>query len=83
MPTSKHNLSSLKKKHKNGKVLTTDEIDFLFSQAEAVENKEMSEIMVLQEIRGVLGDQGQMMQSELVECIRTLAKQAEESSKSE
>jgi hypothetical protein len=40
--------------------------------------------MVLQEIRAVLGDQGQMMQSELVEHISALTKQADmKTSKSE
>lgn len=84
MSDSKYNLQSLKKKHQNDESLLSDEIDFLFIQAEAAEKKEMSEIMVLQEIRAVLGDQGQMMQSELVEHISALTKQADmKTSKSE
>ncbi len=77
MSDAKYNLQSLKKKHQNSKQLTAKEIDFLFIQAETAERKEMSEIMVLQEIRAALGDQGQMMQSELVEHISALAKQTD------
>lgn len=84
MSDAKYNLQSLKKKHQNAESLSSDEIDFLFIQSEAAEKKEMSEIMVLQEIRAVLGDQGQMMQSELVEHISALTKQADmKTSKSE
>lgn len=79
-----YNLQMLKQKHNQSGPLTTDEINFLFNQAEVGEKKEMSEIMVLQEIRAALGDQGQMMQSELVEHISALAKQADmKTSKSE
>ena len=84
MSSSKYNIQSLKKKHQNAESLSSDEINFLFTQAETAERKEMSEIMVLQEIRAVLGDQGQMMQSELVEHISALTKQADmKTSKSE
>jgi len=83
MPDAKYNLQLLKKKHQNAESLSSDEIDFLFIQAETAERKEMSEIMVVQEIRSVLGDQGQMMQSELVEHISALAKQAKANSSSE
>lgn len=35
-------------------------------------NQEMKEIMVLQEIRSAIGDNGQMMQDELVEHIKNM-----------
>lgn len=74
----RYDINQLKADHENGDGLSYDEVDFLFEQLDAADKKEMGEIMVLAEIREAVGDNGKMMQSELVEHIKTLAETAKQ-----
>ncbi|MBD80418.1 MAG: hypothetical protein CL840_15995 [Crocinitomicaceae bacterium] len=74
----RYDIKQLKADHENGDGLSYDEVDFLFELLEAGDRKEMAEIMVLSEIREAVGDNGKMMQSELVEHIKGLAGKAKQ-----